>query len=334
MNVADKPRVYTIILNWNNYEDTKKCLESLRRATYPNLKIIVVDNASTDGSGKHLQQEFPYHQFIFNEGNLGFSRGCNRGIKAALKDKDCAYVLLLNNDAVVPSEFLEKAIEAAEADDRIGLVGGKILLSPESKEIWYVGGNISLWLGRVIFYGIGEIDRGQYDKPGEVGFVTGAFMLITREVLEKVGLLPEEYFFGVEELDYSLHVQQSGYKLYYVPEFVAYHPGDGSHWNWDPKFVYNGYRNKLIFQEKYLPRGLFPIWKMVFAIYAKYGARRIWEGLTKKHRYDKDREIPYDEMEFALIKAIQDHRKDELSEESLIRFSETLKERKKLWPDN
>jgi GT2 family glycosyltransferase len=329
MKAAREPRVYTIILNWNNYEDSKKCLESLQQATYPDHRIVVVDNASTDGSGKRLQQEFSRHEFVFNEGNLGFSRGCNRGIHAALKDKDCAYVLLLNNDAVVPPNFLEKAIESAEGDSRIGLVGGKILHSPESKVISYAGGHINRWRGMVIIRGFNEKDRGQYDEACEVGFVTGAFMLIKREVLEKVGLLPEEYFFGVEEWDYSLHVKQSGYKLYYVPEFVAYHTGDGSHWNYDPRFNYIGYRSKLIFQEKYLPKGLFPFWKMIFYVYAKYRAKRAWQKLAKKYDTEKDRKASFDDTQFALIKAIQDHRKDNLTEETLARFDEALKGRKK-----
>ena len=86
-----EPRVYIIVLNWNNYEDTKKCVESVEQATYPDIKIVIVDNASTDGSGERLRKEFPQHQFVLNEGNLGFSKGCNRGIRVAMQDKACAY---------------------------------------------------------------------------------------------------------------------------------------------------------------------------------------------------------------------------------------------------
>ncbi len=181
------PRVYIIILNWNNYEDSKKCAESVEQATYPNLKIVIADNASTDGSGKRLEHEFPQHRFVFNEENLGFSRGCNRGIRAAVEDEDCEYVLLLNNDAVVSPQFLEEAIDKAEEDDRIGLVGGKILISDETRRIWYAGGEVLRWRGGVSVRGVGEIDHGQYDEAGEVGFITGALMLIKREVLIKVG---------------------------------------------------------------------------------------------------------------------------------------------------
>ncbi|MGA9768307.1 MAG: glycosyltransferase family 2 protein [Blastocatellia bacterium] len=325
---VNRPVVYVIVLNWNNYEDTRNCIASLQAATYPALKILVVDNGSADQSGQLLQADFPDLRFIFNGKNLGFSKGCNAGISAALDDKECAYVLLLNNDSKVEPGFLEAAIDHAERDERVGLVGGKILHSPESKVIAYAGGFITRWRGQVIIRGFNEPDRGQYDQADEVGFITGAFMLIRRSVLEKIGLLPEEYFFGTEEQDYSFNVQRSGYKLLYVPGFVAYHRGDGSHWNWDPKFVYNGYRNKLIFQEKYLPPGVFPLWKIVFSIYARYAAQRSWKRMASRYGYDKGREVFYEDMKFALIRAIKDHGKNMLSEETLNQFEKSLKSRK------
>lgn len=325
---ALEPRVYVIVLNWNKYEDTKKCLESLKKASYPNLKIIVTDNGSKDGSGKRLQSSFPDLGFILNDKNLGFSAGCNVAIRAALEDADCAYVLLLNNDSYVEPDFLQAAIDEAEADEKIGLVGGKILHSPESKIISYAGGFVTLLRGQIIIRGFNEIDRGQYDQSEDVGFITGAFMLIRRATLEKIGLLPEEYFFGTEEQDYSLSAQRAGYKLRYVPGFVAYHKGDGSHWNWDPKFVYNGYRNKLIFQEKYLPAGTFPIWKIAFKFYAKFVARRAWKRMANKYGWDKGRDVSYEDMEFALIRAIKDHGKNSISEETLKQFERLLRNRK------
>lgn len=238
-------------------------------------------------------------------------------------------MLLLNNDARVSPQFLEKAVEAAEANNEIGMVGGKIFHTPESKVLSYAGGYVSRWRGQTIVRGFTQIDEGQYEEPCEVGFIIGALLLIKRAVLEDVGLLLEEYFFGVEDLDYSLTVKRRGYKLYYIPQFIAYHIGDGSHWNWDPKYVYNGYRGKLILLQRHLPFGLFPIWRLLLFVYAKFLAKRMWKRLSKKYGYDKDREVAYDDMEFALIKAIQDHKKDVLSEETLVRFEETLKRRKK-----
>jgi GT2 family glycosyltransferase len=318
------PLVYIVLLNWNHYDDTKRCLDSLAAATYPNFKIIIVDNGSADGSGQQLQTEYPHLRFIFNNRNLGFSRGCNVGIREALEDSQCAYVLLLNNDATVSPNFLEPAVKMAESDGRIGMVGGKIFHAPDSNILSYTGGYVSRWRGQIIARGLNEVDDGQYEEAGEVGFVIGALMLIKREVLENVGLLPEEYFFGVEDLDYSLTVQARGYKLYYVPQFIAYHLGGGSQYSWEPKYLYNGYRGKLILLQKHLPFGLFPIWKIFLVLYTKFLARRRWQQLSKKHGWGKDKQTSYAEMEFAALKAIQDHGKDRLSEETLTRFDEAL----------
>src|SRR5438067_2262972 len=116
MAAGNNPRVWAIVLNWNNYSQTKLCLESLRRASYPNLRVVVVDNASDDNSGKRLQSEFSDYDFVFNEQNLGFARGCNRGIRAAQDDPECAFALLVNNDLEVEPSFLEPAVDAAEQD--------------------------------------------------------------------------------------------------------------------------------------------------------------------------------------------------------------------------
>jgi len=311
-------------LNWENFPDTKDCLNSLQQTTYPNLRIIVVDNCSRDNSADRLKKEYPHLTFILNNQNLGFARGCNAGIREALKDRECDYVLLLNNDAVICPESLLEAIKSIEADAGIGVISGKILLFPESKTIWYAGGYINRWRGQAVVRGFNEVDHGQYETSCEVGFSTGALMLIKREVLERVGLLPEEYFFGVEEWDYSFKVRRSGYKLYYVPKFVAYHKADGSHWNYDPKFVYNSYRNKLIFQEKYLPKGLFPLWKAVFGFYARHLARRSRKRLIRRDQRNKLRDIPLDQLDFALSKALKDHGTNTLSEETLLSFNEEL----------
>ncbi len=323
-----KPKVYVIVLNWNNYACSVKCLESLQKATYPNLEIIVVDNGSTDKSGKRLQSEFPDYRFIFNDENLGFARGCNVGIRDALSNEDCAYVLLLNNDATVTPQFLEKAVDTAGGDERIAVIGGKLIYSPESNKISYAGGYVDRLRAGCMIRGSLELDEGQYDRPGKTGFVSGALMLIKRKTLEELGLLPEEYFFGVEDVDYALKIRRAGYKLYYVPEFVAYHGSDGSHRTFDPRYSYIGYRSRFILQEKYLPKGLFPIWLWVFFYYEKYIAFNIWKRLVTKYGYDKDLEISFDDIKFALIKAIEDHGKDMLSERTLIQFGELLKARK------
>lgn len=320
------PKVYTIVLNWNNYLDSKKGLDSLLRSDYTNQEILIVDNGSTDNSGNLLKADYPDLHFIFNKNNLGFARGCNVGIRMALQDRECQYVLLFNNDAEATPNFLQKAVAVAESNEKIGLVGGKILHSPESKKIWYAGGHVDVWRCQGVARGWGEIDRGQYDQVEPVKFVTGALMLIKREVLEKVGLLPEEYFFGVEEFDYSVNVRQAGYLLYYVPDFLVYHRGDGSHGNYDPKYIYTYYRQKLIFMEKYLPKGFFPFWMIAFKLYGKFIFKALRTKNILKHHADMKEKLlgGLDDVKIAMMAAIADHATNYLSEDSMNQFESWL----------
>ena len=262
------PHVSIVVLNWNTFALTRDCLASLRQVTYPNWNLILVDNGSTDGSGEALSNEFSEVIYIQNEENLGFSRGCNIGIRRALADGS-DYVMLLNSDMVVEKGFLEPAVRIAESDPRIGLVSGKIYLKDRPRVLWYAGGSVGAWRG-VSVRGWCQTDGGQFDEPCEVGFSTGALMLIKRTVLGQIGLLPEAYFFGQEEWDYSLAARQAGFKLYFAPGCVTYHKSDGSHRNTSPKFLYNGFRNRLIFHKKFLAPPIFWLWKQVWHFYQRF----------------------------------------------------------------
>ena len=223
------PFVSVVILHWNHYAATKRCLDSLLACTYPNMQVIVVDNGSKDDSAVRLQSEYADLRFIFNSANLGFARGCNAGIKEALQSDSCTYVLLLNNDATVTPGFLEPAVMMAESNKQIGLINGKMYLKENSNILASAGGFINRLRVDLKIRGLGEEDQGQYDEPCEITFVTCGFALISRQVLQTVGLLPEEYFFSMEEIDYSLQVRRAGFKLYYVPEFSCFHTSGGSH---------------------------------------------------------------------------------------------------------
>jgi GT2 family glycosyltransferase len=254
-----KPKVAIVVLNWNGYHYTKACVESLERITWPNYEILIVDNGSTDGSAQKLREDFPRHQVLANPANLGFARGHNVGIRRALAG-GADYVLLLSNDFVVAPGFLEPAVALAQSDAKIGMIGGKIYLLEKPGCLWYAGGRVSRLRGMAKVYGAHEKDRGQHDRVRRISFVSGAKMLIKRAVLENVGLLPEEYFFGIEEWDYSVAVRRAGYTLYYVPGFVSHHKVGGSYDQARPKYLYGWWRGRLIFQEKYCPIG-FAAWK-------------------------------------------------------------------------
>jgi GT2 family glycosyltransferase len=311
------PKVAIVILNWNRYEVSRRCIESLLQITYPRSEIVFVDNGSSDGSGARVKRDYPDLVYLQNDRNLGFARGCNVGIRVALT-RGADYVLLLNNDITVERGFLEPLVETAESDESIGLVSGKMFLAQARDVLWYAGGSLSLLTGSNWTRGFGEKDYGQFDRTEEVGICTGAMMFIRRRVLETVGLLPEEYFFGQEEWDYSLTVQRRGFRLYYCPRSVVYHEADGSHYNLSPKYLYSGHRNRLIFQTKFLPKLLLGPWIFLYSTYIRHLTRyrlrlsaaelrafqRSYEAALRDHRrakrlYVEEEDLSSFEREYA-----------------------------------
>lgn len=243
------PLVYIILLNYNGYKDTIECLESLEKITYKNYRIVVVDNASIDGSEKIIKNKFPEHIFIQAGSNLGFSGGNNVGIKYALQ-QGTDYVLLLNNDTIVEPDFLEPLVEEAEKSDQIGIMGGKINYYYDKNIIWSAGGYISDIKGCGYHYGIKEVDEGQYDEKREVTFLTGCIQLIKREVLEKVGLYDEDYFLYFEDVDYCYRTIKNNFKLVYVPTSKIYHKISASTGDESSLALYYNHRNRLLFIKK------------------------------------------------------------------------------------
>jgi GT2 family glycosyltransferase len=263
------PQVAIVLLNWNGHDDTRRCLESLAGATYPRRTTYLADNGSTDGSMDRLEAEFGSSGIVFvrNGENLGFSAGCNRAIRRALAD-GCEYVLLLNNDCIVAEAgFLEAMVTLAEADPRVGLVGGKLLRWPDTGIIWGTGGWIS-WAGER-FVGFDEPDHGQHDQVAERGFISGALMLIRREVLERVGLLPEEYFFGHEDWEYGIRARRLGYRLVYQPKAVVYHQAGRSTEPTRPYFLFNDALSKVLFKKRTLSRISFRVWLVTYSLYLR-----------------------------------------------------------------
>jgi GT2 family glycosyltransferase len=215
----ENPKVTIVIVNWNGWEDTIECLESLYRIDYPNYEIIVVDNHSHDDSVKRIKDytEGKELTVIENEENYGFAEGNNIGIKYALKYLDPEYILLLNNDTVVDKDFLKELINAGEKNTHIGILGPKIYYYDKTDVIWSAGCRISWKFGRGIQIGTGEVDKGQYDDQKEVEYVSGSAFLIKTEVIDEIGLMDKNYFLYFEESDWTLRANQAGYKSLYVP---------------------------------------------------------------------------------------------------------------------
>lgn len=286
-----------LVLNWNNAAATFDCLACVQ-AGAPRLQAVVTDNGSGDGSGDLIASVHPDVPIVRLPGNEGFARGTNAGLRWVLARSEYDMVVFLNNDARVSADDLLRAVEIVRNDHSIGLLTGKIL-RPDGR-LWYGGGRLRRWRGGVDIFGARRRDCGQCNLATDVTFVSLAFAVARRDVIERVGLLAEEYFFGQEEWDYSFRVRKAGYRLRYEPSIGCMHGGDGSHSNSSPEFVYNGYRNKLIFQQRYLPRWAFPIWRMAFVLYARtiLPVTCVWIRGTK---------LPQSLLRFCALEALRDH---------------------------
>jgi GT2 family glycosyltransferase len=247
------PKVAVIILNWNGKEDTAECLGSLRAITYPDYEVLVVDNASSDGSSEYLRERFPDLKIIENKENIGFSAGNNVGIEQALAN-GAEYVLLLNNDTVVDPIFLNRLVGVAESDASIGIVGPRMYYYTPRDMLYYAGATINWYTGRTKHTGIKKADRGQYNTIKDTDFIAGAAMLVKRKVIDAIGMLPMEYFLQYEDIDYSVNARRHGYRLVYVPDARIWHKISVSTNKIGMNKVYFEARNRFIFLKKYSTR--------------------------------------------------------------------------------
>src|SRR5450756_1618508 len=210
-----------VIVNWNGKEMLQNCLSSFFVNTKsPECKVVVVDNASTDGSVEMLQAQFPQIKLIRNPRNTGFSKANNQGIRFALEN-GAKYILLLNNDVeITAGRWLEDLSDVFESDTKIGIVGCK-LLYPDGT-IQHAGGIIKLQVP----YHRGKCakDTGQYDKVEFVDYVTGAVLLIKSDVIRRIGLLDEGFTpLYFEDTDWYVRARLYGYKVVYTPNPTLIH---------------------------------------------------------------------------------------------------------------
>ncbi|MCK5491011.1 MAG: glycosyltransferase family 2 protein [Candidatus Pacebacteria bacterium] len=242
-------KVHIILLNWNNEEDTIECIESLKKINYNNYKIIVVDNGSEKESILKIEKQYFDLCIIKNENNLGFAGGNNIGIKYAINN-NADYVLLINNDTIVDENFLTELVEVGETDEKNGLLGSKIYFHSEKNLIWSAGGKVNWLKNKGTHIGLDEIDDGQYDEIKEVDYLTGCCLLIKREVIEKIGVLEEDYFLYYEDTDFSLRAQNVGYKCIYVPASKIYHKISRSTKPGSASYIYYHVRNGLVMAKR------------------------------------------------------------------------------------
>ena len=220
----------------------------------PVLSIVCVDNGSTDGSPDAIErwgsENMPI-TLIRNAQNMGFVVGSNMGIRHALTT-ETDYVFLLNNDTVAEPDVLTILVAAAEREENIGMAGPKIYRYGKNNVLDSAGTRTIPWLAQGFLVGHGEEDRGQHDNSSDMPYITGTALLISRAVIEKVGLMDEDFFHFFDDFDWGYRACKAGFRLAFVPAAVIHHKGSKTAGLGSPFYMHHMVRSRILFARKHV----------------------------------------------------------------------------------
>ena len=230
-----------ITINYNGLKDTCALIETI--PFNDKLEVIVVDNASDNQEADQISSRFPHVKVIKSDKNLGFAGGNNLGIKASTGK----FIFLINNDTYFEDFNVWALIDRLNSSSDIGIVCPKIRFAWSPRPIQFAGytplSNITI---RNQAIGFGEEDHGQYETAHPTPYAHGAAMLIKREAIDIVGLMPECYFLYYEELDWSMMFTRAGYQIWYEPKCTIYHKESQATGQQSPLRTYYISRNRLL----------------------------------------------------------------------------------------
>ena len=276
--MSTSPNIAVVILNWNGLKYLEQFLPSVLLSVEANIKVVVADNGSTDGSIIFLETKYPALQIIRFTENYGFAKGYN----TALKQIAAEYYVLLNSDAEVQPGWLQPMIQLLEGDKKIAACQPKIL-SYNNKKMFEYAGAAGGWLdkygypfakGRI--FDICEEDNGQYDQSEPVFWASGAALFIRSSVFHEMKGFDEYFFAHQEEIDLCWRIQLAGYKIYCCPSSVVYHIGGGTLPRGNSLKTYLNFRNNLIMMSKNLPLSK-KIW--IMPVRSLLDGISAWKGL-------------------------------------------------------
>lgn len=237
------PLVFIVIVNYNGQKTLPGCLRSIFRLEYPLFRVVVVDNASTDGSLEVAKKRYPNAHYIRNSDNVGFARGANVGIRFAL-DQRAEYVWLVNPDALVSEDSLQMLIELMERNARVGMAS-PLILSPTRRAVWFGGGRIAWFRFRAI-----HTTLRSKTIPFETGFLSGCALLVKSPVFRIVGLFDERFFLYYEDADLSVRSKRAGFPIVVHPQATVTHSEESRN---NPEKLYWLVRSGLLFFSKNIP---------------------------------------------------------------------------------
>lgn len=212
------PKIFIVVLNWNGKAVLRECLRSVFAIEYGNFEVVVVDNASRDGSLEAARSSFGRAHFIVNDTNNGFAAGMNIGMKFALS-KGASYVWVLNNDTVCGRESLRELLSAAKREKRCAIFS-PLILTPSGKS-WFSFGKID-YLRMRAYHADPDVPTRE-NEPYESGYLSGCAMFFSAETIRKIGFFDEKYFLYYEDADLSVRAEKAGCRLLVVPKSVIVH---------------------------------------------------------------------------------------------------------------
>ncbi|MDP4089618.1 MAG: glycosyltransferase family 2 protein [Bacillota bacterium] len=247
--MGKKPLVYIIILNFNSFDETLRCIDSVRDVEYENYKVVVIDNNSQDGSVDILKKRAGDFILIENSDNLGYARGNNVGIQYGISN-GAEYICVLNNDVEVKKDFLNIIIDYMEKNRKVGICGPCICDFENRTKIQSMGANINLFTGLAMAKKKNKPYESVNGKTYEVDYLGGACFVARKEVFDNIGFIPELYFLFYEETEFCLTAKRAGYKLICLKDSLIYHKRSATISKYKGLSYYFLNRNRIIFMRR------------------------------------------------------------------------------------
>lgn len=269
-------KIGIVIVNYNGEKFQNDCIRTIKKQTYTNYEIIVVDSGSTDNSILVLKEEFEDVVILEQKENVGVVAGNNIGMKYAF-EHECEFVLLMNNDVELRDDMVEQMVKRADANT---VIVPKIYFYP-GKVIWMCGGIMDWKKGEARHIGIGEEDKGQYDKEAFITYSPTCAMLIHRDVVNRIGYEDENYFMYFDDTDYCAQMVDNDIQILYVPKAVMWHKVSSSSGGVTSRtFSYYNFRNQFYFLKKYKLKC--SVWTRLYAV-SKIWMRYILSPIRNKN---------------------------------------------------
>ncbi|RME69601.1 MAG: glycosyltransferase family 2 protein [Chloroflexi bacterium] len=286
------PKVVAVIVTWNKCRQLVRCINSLLYSSYPLEAIVIVDNASTDGTVEVIRRRFarlPKIHLVENETNLGGSGGFFTGINVAARYHP-DYFWLLDNDVIVDPGALTQLLAVFHQMPESGIVGSKIYFAESPDIIWSFGARVNHWLGRISVIGDKEKDNGQYDRIIEVDYVPMCSMLVSSRVIEAIGSVDPQYFVYSDDADFCTRSQRAGFKVYSTPDSLVWHDVTLNSQRMSPFAAYYFTRNYVHYFLRFSPRWYRPgiaLFLFLFLIRRLLAPIKYWPGKKDFRRIEQ-----------------------------------------------